>query len=65
VTLSGGAGGGNTQVSIAVHIDSNGKSQVESDTSGKKAEALGQMLEAEVMRIMHREKRAGGLLYES
>jgi len=64
VTLSGGTGGGGaTTVSIQVNIDSNGKSQVESDTSGNKANALAQMMESEMMRIIAREKRAGGLLY--
>ena len=63
VTISGGGGGGNTSVSISVNIDSNGKSAVESDTSGKKASEMGKLMEASVLAVIAREKRAGGLLY--
>jgi len=62
VTMSGGMGG-NTQVSIAIHVDSDGGSRVESDGSGEKAAQLGRMIENATMAVIAREKRAGGLLY--
>lgn len=66
VTLKGNAGGGgDTNVSMSIHIDSNGQSKVESDASGKKAEQMGKLLEASTMGIIAREKRPGGLLYAS
>lgn len=62
VTMRGGAGG-DTNVAINISIASDGKSRVESDGSGKKAEQLGKMLDSAVMQVIAREKRPGGLLY--
>jgi TP901 family phage tail tape measure protein len=61
VTMSGGAGG--SQVNVTVNISSDGSSKTESDTSGEKAAQLGKMMEQSVMAVINREKRAGGLLY--
>lgn len=63
VTMSGASGGGDTSVVIQVHVESNGQSKVESDSSGQKAEQLGKLIEAQVREVITKEKRQGGLLY--
>jgi TP901 family phage tail tape measure protein/lambda family phage tail tape measure protein len=63
VTMQGSGGdGGGTAVNITINVQSNGKAQIESDTSGGQAGKLATMMEDAVMTIINREKRSGGLL---
>lgn len=63
VTMKGNDGGGNTSVQIHVSVASDGGSQVNSDSSGKKAEQLGSLLSDQALRVIEEQKRPGGLLY--
>ena len=62
-TSTSAGGGGDTNVSVQVFMDSSGNSRVESDTSAEKAAQWGALVEATFTSMIIKEKRPGGLLY--
>lgn len=63
MSMPAGAGGGDVNVSVSVSIQGDGRSKVESDSSGQRGQALGRMFGDSVRSIIMQEKREGGLLY--